>query len=48
MLFGCYIALVKSEVIKNKNADGVDNLKFDIMSIIITAYLLIDILSKIL
>lgn len=48
MLFGCYITLVKSGVLIDKNADGVNNLNFDILSIMITAYLLIVMLRKIL
>jgi hypothetical protein len=46
MLFGCYIALVKSGVIKDTNADSINNFYFDFLSIVIAAILLIDIILK--
>lgn len=46
MLFGCYVALVKSGVIKDKKADSINNLHFDVLSIVTTAILLIDIMLK--
>ncbi|HBR30767.1 MAG TPA: hypothetical protein DD733_01660 [Clostridiales bacterium] len=48
ILFGCYIALVKSGVIEDKKAKSINNLHFDILSIAITVFLIIDILLKIL
>ena len=47
MLFGCYVSLVKSGIIKDKNADSIHDLYFDVLSIMITVFLLIDILLKI-
>ena len=47
MLFGCYISLVKSGVIKDKNADGISSHSYDFISITITVYSLIYILRYI-
>jgi hypothetical protein len=46
MLFGCYVALVKSGVIKDTKANSINNFHFDILSIAITGFLLIDIFLK--
>lgn len=47
MLFGGYISLVKSNIIRDKNADKIDNFKFDIYNILLTVVLLIDIFNTI-
>ncbi len=43
-LFGGYIALVKSKIIKDKNANAIDDYKFDLFSILSIVVLLIDII----
>ena len=47
MLFGGYISLVKSNIIRDKNADKIDNFKFDTYNILLTVVLLIDIFNTI-
>ncbi len=43
MLLGGYISLVKSNIIRDKNADKINNFKFDTFNILLTIVLLIDI-----
>lgn len=42
MIFGGYIALVKSKIIKDKYANAIDDYKFDISSICLIVFLLAD------
>jgi hypothetical protein len=44
MLFGCYISLIKSGTIRDIKANRINNLSFDIVSILITLFLLVDVL----
>lgn len=46
MLFGCYVALVKSGVIKDKKTDSINELHFDVLSIVTTVFLVVDIFLK--
>lgn len=48
VLFGAYIALVKSKVLKNKHLNRIDNYNFDISSILLTIFLFIEIVIKML
>lgn len=48
MLFGCYISIVKSGLIKDVNADSINDFSFDFLSIAITLCFFIDILFAIL
>ena len=43
-LFGGYIALVKSKIIKDKNANAIDDYKFDLFSILSIVVLIIEII----
>lgn len=47
-LFGCYISLVKAEVIKDSRADNIDNFSFDFVSFIIILVLVFDIVFSVL
>lgn len=47
MLFGGYIAIVKSKIIKDKNANTIDDYKFDLSSVLLIVFLFIKILSTI-
>lgn len=44
LLFGCYITIVKTKIIKDKNADTINDYKFDIFNSLLTIVLLINIL----
>lgn len=44
-LFYGYIVLVKSEILKNARADAINDLQFDSLSILILAYVLIEIVK---
>lgn len=46
MVFGGYIAVVKSKIVIDKYADAIDDHKFDLSGIFITVGLLIDIVIK--
>ena len=43
MLLGGYISLVKSNIIRDKNADKINDFKFDAFNILLTVVLLIDV-----
>ena len=43
-LFGGYVAIVKSKIIKDKNADGINGFSFDLFSLLLTGWLLVDVL----
>ncbi len=42
MLFGAYIAIAKSKIIKDKFVGGINDCLFDLYSIVLTIYLFID------
>ena len=44
MLFGSYISLVKSKIIRDKNANKISDFMFDLLSILITIFLIINII----
>ena len=45
-LFGGYVALVKSKIIKDKNADGIHDFSFDLFSLLLAGWLLVDVLMS--
>lgn len=46
ILFGAYIALVKSKIITDKYVNAIDDYKFDISSILLTIYFFTEIVIK--
>lgn len=46
MLLGIYISLVKSTVIRDKNADRISNFRFDTLTVLLSVILLIDIIAS--
>lgn len=46
MVFGGYIAVVKSKIITDKYANAIDDYKFDLSSIFLTVFLLIDVIFQ--
>ena len=46
-LYLIYIVLVKSDIIKDKNAEGINNMRFDLLNIAFTVAVVVDILKTI-
>ena len=46
MVFCAYIAVVKSKIIKDKNANAIDDYKFDLYSIALTVFLIIHMMFR--
>ncbi len=46
MVFGGYIAIIKSKILKDKYANAIDDYKFDLFSISLTVVLLAEIIFQ--